>query len=429
MNLKNAARREVPNSGPIKSTCSDCANNPRPSRTRNSSSINRGFGVGKESKFGWLKNMCRVEKPNIMLLQETKLHTVDLQWICGLWGNQDCNFLQKEMVGKSGGQLIIWDTSYFDVSDSFVSNFFVGVRGMWKSTGAKFNLVNVYGPHDDQNKQLFWNQLHTLISNAPNDAWVISGDFNEVRSDEERLNCQFIESRAKMFNDFINNTKLIDIPLGGRIFTRVSDDDTKFSKLDRFIVNDCFHGLWNCLSVVALDRGKSDHCPIILKDDIKNFGPKPIKVFDEWLEMEDVDNSEIEVLKTTSNTLELKAERGLLHDVERKQWLDARNEWFRKEKIKVNMLKQKARVRWVLEGDENTRYFHSIIKRGYNKNNIRGLTINGVWCEDPNDIKEAVFHHFKSRFEEQPGFRPSLIDPTYPMLSSNEAISVEAPIS
>ncbi|XP_071713547.1 uncharacterized protein [Rutidosis leptorrhynchoides] len=262
------------------------------------------------------------------------------------------------------------------------------------------------------------------------------------------------------------------IPLGGRIFTRVSDDGTKFSKLDRFIVNDCFHGLWNCLSVVALDRGKSDHCPIILKDDIKNFGPKPIKVFDEWLEMEDVDNvikeawvenggggnrkdcclrnkmkrtklalktkstqkfgnleSEIEVLKTTSNTLELKAERGLLNDVERKQWLDARNEWFRKEKIKVNMLKQKARVRWVLEGDENTRYFHSVIKRGYNKNNIRGLTINGVWCEDPNDIKEAAFHHFKSRFEEQPGFRPSLIDLTYPMLSSDEAISLEAPIS
>ncbi|XP_071729332.1 uncharacterized protein [Rutidosis leptorrhynchoides] len=210
-----------------------------------------------------------------------------------------------------------------------------------------------------------------MISRDPNDAWVICGDFNEVRSEEERLNCQYFDNKAKMFNEFINNAKLIDIPLGGRIFTRISDDGTKFSKLDRFLVNDCFYNLWNCLSVVSLDRGKSDHCPIILKDDNKNFGPKPIKVFDEWLDMDDVDKvikdawieyggggtrkdcclrnkmkktklalktkssqkfgdleGEIEVLKSVATSLEIKAENGLINEEERKQWLDARKLWF-----------------------------------------------------------------------------------------------------
>ncbi|XP_071731598.1 uncharacterized protein [Rutidosis leptorrhynchoides] len=137
---------------------------------------------------------------------------------------------------------------------------------------------------------------------------------------------------------------------------------------------------------------------------------------------------EIDALKTMASALELKAENGIINEVERNQWLNARKEWFQKEKIKVNMLKQKARVRWILEGDENSRYFHSVIKRGYNKNNIRGLLINGVWCEDPLAIKDEAYSHFKSRFEESPGFRPSLIDLSYPTLSPDEANDLETPI-
>ncbi|XP_071700669.1 uncharacterized protein [Rutidosis leptorrhynchoides] len=297
--------------------------------------------------------------------------------------------LKRKWWANPGGQLIIWNLSCFDVTDSFISDFFIGIRGVWKGSGKILNVINVYGPHDDHRKQVFWDQLQNKISSNSSEPWLICGDFNEVRSEDERLNCQFIESRAKKFNDFINNSKLIDIPLGGRLFTRVSDDGIKFNKLDRFLVNDSFHNLWSGLSVVALDRGKSDHCPIILKEDNKNFGPKPIKVFDEWF---DIEEDEIDALKSVANALEQKAEKGLITDEERKQWLDTRKEWFQKEKIKVNMLKQKARVH-------------------------------------PCTIKEEAFLHFKSRFEEHPGDRPSLSDLSYPSLSPDEANDLEAPIS
>ncbi|XP_071686780.1 uncharacterized protein [Rutidosis leptorrhynchoides] len=183
----------------------------------------RGIGVGKESKVDWLKKVCRIEKPNILLLQETKLHSVDINWIRVLWGNHNCDFIQKEIVEKSGGQLIIWDTSVYDVVDSFISEFCIGVHGNWVGSGKDFYTINIYGPHDDPNKLRMWDFLSSLLCNNE-DAWVLGGDFNEVREEDDRFNCVFVESRVKKFNEFIADNRLIDIPLGGRKFTRVSDD-------------------------------------------------------------------------------------------------------------------------------------------------------------------------------------------------------------
>ncbi|XP_071731689.1 uncharacterized protein [Rutidosis leptorrhynchoides] len=119
-------------------------------------------------------------------------------------------------------------------------------------------------------------------------AWVLCGDFNEVREFSDRLNCVFNQSRATRFNEFIARNNLIEIPINGRKFTRISDNGAKFSKLDRFIVNDNFINLWKDLSVNPLDRRVSDHCPIILKDKFIDYGPKPFKIFNEWFNKDGV---------------------------------------------------------------------------------------------------------------------------------------------
>ncbi|XP_071688849.1 uncharacterized protein [Rutidosis leptorrhynchoides] len=65
------------------------------------------------------------------------------------------------------------------------------------------------------------------------------------------------------------------------------------------------------------------------------------------------------------------------------------------------MARQKSRVKWALEGDENTKYFHSFIKRRHSKRNIRGLNVRGGWTDDPTIIKQEVFRHFKAQFEKR----------------------------
>ncbi|XP_071714290.1 uncharacterized protein [Rutidosis leptorrhynchoides] len=89
------------------------------------------------------------------------------------------------------------------------------------------------------------------------------------------------------------------------------------------------------------------------------------------------------------------------------------------------MIKQKARVRWALEGDENIRFFHSIIRHRYTRSNIRGLIINGVWNDNPNDVKAEALRHFSNVFSEPNELRPSMEDLCFPVISSDEAASLE----
>ncbi|XP_071686723.1 uncharacterized protein [Rutidosis leptorrhynchoides] len=129
----------------------------------------------------------------------------------------------------------------------------------------------------------------TKLVEDRDEAWVLCGDFNEVRDQSDRLNYVYVDSRAACLNNFIHSSNLIDISIGGRFYTRVSDDGTKFSKLYRFLVLKNFYLSWGNLSAVAMERTSFDHCPILLKDEVENFGPKPFDIFDVWLDEDGID--------------------------------------------------------------------------------------------------------------------------------------------
>ncbi|XP_071688449.1 uncharacterized protein [Rutidosis leptorrhynchoides] len=174
----------------------------------------RDFGLGPDSKLGQTKKLIRDEKPLFFTIQETKLLLVDRDWIAALWGNTDCDFIQREMTEKSGGQLLIGDTQVFEAAEVYSLDRVISIMGTWKADGSILNILNVYGPHENVLKKKLWESLGKVIESR-DEAWVVCGDFNEVRNETERFNCVFKESRAKRFNEFINNCNLLDIPLGG----------------------------------------------------------------------------------------------------------------------------------------------------------------------------------------------------------------------
>ncbi|RZC11532.1 LINE-1 reverse transcriptase-like [Glycine soja] len=94
-----------------------------------------------------------------------------------------------------------------------------------------------------------------------------------------------------------------------------------------------------------------------------------------------------------------------------------------------SMLRQKARVRWLKEGDNNSNYFHRLINHRRRQNAIQGLFINGMWVHDPSSVKNVALHYFKSRFAEENTSRPTLDGVQFPSLPTREKESLVARFS
>ena len=229
------------------------------------------------------------------------------------------------------------------------------------------------------------------------------GDFNVVRRSDERFNSIFCARSARDFNHFIHENGLIDMRMGGHRFTYFRNGDLKMSKLDRFLVCPKFVDLVPSATVTALPREISDHCPILLSSSWCDFGPPPFKMFNSWLSREGFEkvfskawndfvgygtpdlylNAKLkhikEALRAWRRTDYSKEEAKLkrLKDEVHKLDMDAENRVLSAEEIETRRVgykdiiemekmvvmdaRQKSKIRWAMDGDENSKLFHGFI--------------------------------------------------------------------
>ncbi|XP_071688689.1 uncharacterized protein [Rutidosis leptorrhynchoides] len=176
----------------------------------------RGFGDDPKGKWGWVRELIHNQQPDIVLLQETKLKVTTDFWMKYIWGSNNFSYVVKNAIGKSGGIITIWNNSVFNFAQAVEKNHFLAIKGNWVGQSISTVIINVYGPHSDIKKKSMWDELNKIME-LNNVAWVVGGDFNEVRFITERRNSNFIEHRAKLFNEFIDSNKLIEIPMGGKM--------------------------------------------------------------------------------------------------------------------------------------------------------------------------------------------------------------------
>ncbi|GKA72847.1 hypothetical protein Tco_0779063 [Tanacetum coccineum] len=51
--------------------------------------------------------------------------------------------------------------------------------------------------------------------------------------------------------------------------------------------------------------------------------------------------------------------------------------------IQASEIAQKAKIKWVIKGDENVKFFHGMLNKKRNQSNIRGIMVNGMWVDGP----------------------------------------------
>lgn len=66
--------------------------------------------------------------------------------------------------------------------------------------------------------------------------------------------------------------------------------------------------------------------------------------------------------------------------------------------LKESILKQKSRIRWMKEGDNNTKFFHAIMKARYRRNSIISVKNgDGVVIKVVSKVKGAIQNYFAAR--------------------------------
>ena len=86
------------------------------------------------------------------------------------------------------------------------------------------------------------------------------------------------------FNNFIEGMKLLDIPCVGRKYTWYTPNGKTKSRIDRFLVPNQWLQTQPGSKQYVLGRQVSDHCTLILKTHVVEWGPKPFRFLDIWQE-------------------------------------------------------------------------------------------------------------------------------------------------
>ncbi|GJY62634.1 RNA-directed DNA polymerase, eukaryota [Tanacetum coccineum] len=364
-----------------------------------------------------------------------------------LWGNSNYDFVCSDSLGCSGGILCIWEASIFIKDNVTISDNFVAIYGMWLTNNSKILFIVVYAPQSSLGKKNLWDYILSLLVRW-NGEVVVMGDFNEVRSSNERRGSCFNPYSARHFNIFISSSGLVDIPMEGYAFTWSHPSALKMSKLDRFLISDGVFSLFPSIVAVCLDRHLSDHRPILLREFNVDFGPIPFRFYHSWFDYVGFDDmiksgwssfahsdgnrmiqfkKKLQDLKTiircwikikrheTSRVkkniitdlevIDKALDRGIADDADVSRRLELKRQLIYLNNIEAKEKFQKSKIKWALEGDENSKFFHGVVNKRRSQLAIRGIFVDGVWCTDPNLIKNTFFNHFATRFQEPPNFR------------------------
>ena len=77
-------------------------------------------------------------------------------------------------------------------------------------------------------------------------------------------------------------SEMVDIPCIGRKYTWYRPNGKAKSRLDRFLTTFEWLQHWSGNKQYVLDRQISDHCGLVLKSNMVDWGPKPFRFLDIW---------------------------------------------------------------------------------------------------------------------------------------------------
>ncbi|KAE8662818.1 hypothetical protein F3Y22_tig00113124pilonHSYRG00138 [Hibiscus syriacus] len=291
----------------------------------------------------------------------------------------------------------------------------------------------IYGSNDGVHRRQLWQKIKDVESIVDQSPWVLGGDYNiflhaQESSDHDLLG-HYLTPDMKYFHVFTQELALHDHPFFGPKFTWSNKQQELFlaRKLDRVLVNPRWDSAFPNSFVEFLAAGVSDHCMAViwLSKYPPTSRPKPFKFFNFWTAHPYFLSTGFNIDHYSNLSDRIKLKRAELEyqqlltlkgeDVIEKE-LELQDQLKILEEAETNLLKQKAKVHWMRDGDKNTKIFQSIVAFKNKRDTLRILVDdNGNRLETYEDMSKEVV----SLFSKLLGTSDPMVKDTDPALLNN----------
>jgi exonuclease III len=245
-------------------------------------------GLNKASRIKCLNDFIMNNKLDFVGIQETKkpdfpsnlLNLIDrrMEWIV------------LPARGTAGGILVGLKAEVFEVMEWKLYDYCVSVIVKNQLDSMVWRLIVTYGSPYEEKKIEYITELHSVMSNWDGPT-LIGGDFNLVRSQNEKSNGVINYGHAELFNEWVNRWGLIENKDSCRYFTWSNNHACPImTVLDRIFVSTEWDIKYPMASVTLLSRCVSDHSPLLIQfGDKRKIGDQVFKFKKWWLEVEGFD--------------------------------------------------------------------------------------------------------------------------------------------
>ncbi|PKU87932.1 hypothetical protein MA16_Dca007874 [Dendrobium catenatum] len=411
-------------------------------------------GVGASLSKDRVKNLCRINNIQILVLLEPFVSASKLISVCKMLG------FDFAIANCNNKIWIFWKQCItLDVIIDHPQVIHVNININDISSFASF----VYASCTRMGRKTLWGQLSSVAAtfNVP---WMVGGDFNCISNCSERIGGKPPNFLAmEDFNDMILNCNLHDIGFSGSGFTW--NRGTMWQRLDRILLNDHWISVFSNTHIEHLSRTLSDHSPLLLNvlNNNSNF-VHPFRFQNMWLlddRFENIVKSNWEaplfpdnnvtgmkrlwlklkrlkqplrwwnkcIFKNVFTNIQLaesdvaKADLAYMNEANNNNLTilnSAKYNLFKLQEKEEAFWKQKASAKFLVDGDRNTSYFHNIANHNKTSRMIHKLvTPDGDDITNPDLIASSGINFFEKIFNNN--FTPDLNTDFYfmPSIVSN----------
>ncbi|KAK3199060.1 hypothetical protein Dsin_022475 [Dipteronia sinensis] len=216
--------------------------------------------------------------------KEEELRINEARVIKSLGGSLLTKGIGVDSVGAAGGVITLWNENCFEVKSCISNERCIIVAGVIISTKKEMVFCTLYAANIESERIDLWNFILNAQGSLPG-PWVIGGDFNTVLVQSERMGGASSVRSMRNFKQFVDSAYVVDIPMVGMTFTWSNfRENGSSARLDRFLCDPFFLSWYPNLVQKGLCRSLSDHNPVIIGEPAVDWGPRPFRFRNGWLE-------------------------------------------------------------------------------------------------------------------------------------------------